>query len=367
MTQIIPSSSTERPINLIDQFNPLGLDEPARQRLTEIAGTAPELCWLPTDNKQTWRSTNDLEMLRRQPPMFITTTWHAPDPQHPDNASAMLHLADGVWVDIDASTDRGETIEDAVKAIGETVVTLQALGIPIKCCSLFASGNKGFHVFIPLGMMTSIACCDLSIARAWPRLCREFVDCSLLTNLTDRGIYSGRLGRLFRQANVQRDNGLYKVPLAWDAWQGLTTDGYREVCSAPRDAIKAQPVEGIAINAAAAWLEAIKVVIQVRSKPSKPSKGITLGSVGRLLTTDRIRIAAALKASCGRLDYLDWIRVGMALKSTGASDALDLWIKYSCLHRKYKPGECESKWDGFDSNKVGLGTLFMLAKNGGRL
>ena len=47
----------------------------------------------------------------------------------------------------------------------------------------------------------------------------------------------------------------------------------------------------------------------------RPSKGITLGSGGRFLTTDRMRIDAALKASCGRLDYLDWIRVGMALKS----------------------------------------------------
>ena len=353
-------------INLIEQFNPLGLGEPVRQRLAEMAGMAPGLCWLPTDNKQqTWRSTTDLNTLRRRPPMFITTTWHAPDP---DNAEAMLHLASGVWmdIDIDIKDKVNENIEDAVKALGETVVKLQVLGIPIGCCSLFASGGKGFHIHIPLALMTSIECCDLSIARAWPRLCREFVDCSLLTHLTDRGIYSGRQGRLFRQANVQRGNGLYKVPLAWDAWQGLSADSYRDACSAPRDAIKAQPVGGIAINAAAAWLKAIKVVTQVRSKPTRPINGITLGSGGRLLTTDRMRIEASLKASCGRLDYLDWIRVGMALKSTGASDALDLWIKYSRLHPKYRPGECESKWDGFDSNRVGLGTLFKVAKNGGR-
>ena len=347
------------------RFSSLGLGEPVRQRLAELSGAAPEVCWLPSDRKESWRSATDLETLKggRRRPMFITTTWHAPDP---DNTDAMLHLADGVWVDIDIKDKVHEGIEDAVQALGETVVKLQTLGIRIECCSLFASGGKGFHIHIPLALMASIECCDLSIARAWPRLCREFVDCSLLTNLTDRGIYSGRQGRLFRQANVQRDNGLYKVPLAWDAWQGLTADSYRDACSAPRDAIKAQPVEGIAVNAAAAWSKAIKVVTQFRSKPTRPIKGITLGSGGRFLTTDRMRIETALKASCGPLDYLDWIRIGMALKSTGASDAIELWIKYSRLHPKYKPGECESKWDGFDSNRVGLGTLFKIAKNGGR-
>ena len=352
-------------INLIEQFNPLGLGEPVRQRLAEMAGMAPELCWLPTDNKQqTWRSTTDLNTLRRRPPMFITTTWHAPDP---DNTDAMLHLADGIWIDIDASTDKGETIEDALEALSETVEKLEKLRIPLECCSLFASGGKGFHIYVPLALMcwSGVDGMDLKEARIWPRLCKQFVGNALATTLTDMSIYSGGQGRLFRQTGVRRDNALYKVPLAWTEWQGLTVEDYTAICSQPRDAIEPKPVERIATGAQLAWTIAIMALIRPKAKLTN-YKATKLGSGGNLLTTDKLKIDHALKACCGALGYHDWIRVGMALKSTGASDALDLWIKYSRLHPKYKPGECEDKWNDFRGD-VGLGTLYLLAKNGGRI
>jgi len=33
--------------------------------------------------------------------MFTTTTWRAPDP---DNPTLMLHLADGLWIDLEKAT-----------------------------------------------------------------------------------------------------------------------------------------------------------------------------------------------------------------------------------------------------------------------
>lgn len=365
---ILPNSDVSTNGNNIQakHVNPLGLTETARHKLQVLSGTPPILCWLPTDSKEAWRDSSDLERLaqRRRPPMFIATTWHAPDP---NNVEAILHLADGVWIDIDIKDDH-QTIADAVKALGDTVGMMQALGIPLECCSLFASGGKGFHIFIPLALMVPGGAieCGILTARNWPRLCKAFVMDSLLTELTDCGIYSGGRGRLFRQPSVQRNNGAYKVPLGWNEWQGLTNESYREVCSKPRDAIFTAPVGALAIGAAMAWNKALKSLLNPRKAPAALRRAVKLGSGGSLLTTDKQKIESALRQLDGKLDYGDWLRVGMALKSTGAKDAQAMWVNHSRHHPKYRPGECEAKWEGFNGS-VGLGTLFMLAKNGGRV
>lgn len=356
-----PSTPEPRPA-------PLGLGDPVKAKLSELSGKVPVLYWIPSDTKEPWLHTSDLEKLRQRcrAPMFITTTWSVTNPIEPHNAFANLHLADGFWLDIDAKTDRGESIEDAVKALGTTVVMLQALDIPIECCSLFASGGKGFHIFAPLALVIpgGVSACGLPTALKFPYLCREFVIQELVTDLTDTGIYNGGKGRIFRQAGVQRSNGLYKVPLAWNSWQGLNAESYREVCSKARSAVMAAPVTSHATRAATAWLKALKAVVKSRQQPVKPARPVT-DMRGNLLPGERLKIERALRALAGGLDYDDWVRVGMALKSTGANDALGIWIEFSRRYPGYKPGECETKWRSFNGN-VGLGTLHHLAKNGGR-
>ena len=63
------------------------------------------------------------------------------------------------------------------------------------------------------------------------------------------------------------------------------------------------------------------------------------------------------------LTYDDWLAVGMALKNIGC-DCSD-WEQWSRADDRFKDGECESKWNGFNRDGYGIGTLYMLAQQGG--
>lgn len=66
-------------------------------------------------------------------------------------------------------------------------------------------------------------------------------------------------------------------------------------------------------------------------------------------------------------DYNDWITVGMALKHEGYS--CDVWDDWSRRSDKYKPGQCEEKWNSFNEENAGPpatgGTIWHLAEQGG--
>ncbi len=64
------------------------------------------------------------------------------------------------------------------------------------------------------------------------------------------------------------------------------------------------------------------------------------------------------------LDYDAWLRIGMALKSAGCM--LKTWETWSSQDPgRFHDGECEKKWNSFNGDGVGIGTLFFLAKQGG--
>lgn len=65
------------------------------------------------------------------------------------------------------------------------------------------------------------------------------------------------------------------------------------------------------------------------------------------------------------LSYQEWINVGMALKSEGYD--VSVWDDWSRSDKRYHPGECERKWEGFGGSDkpVKAGTIFYLAKERG--
>lgn len=349
--------------------HPLGLGPTAQQKLAELSGSQPEVGYLATDIKGPWSSATDIEKATRRSPLFFTTTWRALDPQeHPDGRKR-LHLADGLWLDIDARTDSNETIEDAVKSLRVTADLIQNMGIPLACCSLFASGGKGFHVFIPIGLFIpgGVASVGINTARWWPYTCKSFVLSKLIAECTDTRIYNGGAGRLLRQPNVQRDNGLFKVALAWSEYQDLTTDTYKAICAAPRPLLEAQLVFGAAPDAAVAWMKAFKATTKpkVKSNSSK-THSVKLDLRGKMFGADLTSVKRALaKLEKVNLAYDQWLHIGMALKSTGASDALAMWEEFSKGHPKYRKGECEDRWGAFQAGSFSLGTLYFLASTGG--
>ena len=75
------------------------------------------------------------------------------------------------------------------------------------------------------------------------------------------------------------------------------------------------------------------------------------------------QILSALKAiDVSTLTRADWIAVGMALKEEGFP--CSIWDDWSRNDNRYKPGECECKWEGFrgTGNLVKGGTIIAMAK-----
>ena len=63
------------------------------------------------------------------------------------------------------------------------------------------------------------------------------------------------------------------------------------------------------------------------------------------------------------LTYDDWLAVGMALKNIGCycSD----WEQWSRADDRFKDGECQSKWNGFNRDGYDIGTLYHFTESNG--
>nr|DAZ62510.1 MAG TPA: Regulatory protein repA [Caudoviricetes sp.] len=77
-------------------------------------------------------------------------------------------------------------------------------------------------------------------------------------------------------------------------------------------------------------------------------------------------ILSALKAiDVSKVTRAEWIAVGMALKEEGYT--CSVWDDWSKNDTRYKPGECERKWAGFNGNGTPVkgGTIVQMAKDRG--
>ena len=63
------------------------------------------------------------------------------------------------------------------------------------------------------------------------------------------------------------------------------------------------------------------------------------------------------------LTYDDWLAVGMALKNIGC-DCI-VWEHWSRADERFKDGECESKWNGFNRDGYSIATICMFAQQNG--
>ena len=79
---------------------------------------------------------------------------------------------------------------------------------------------------------------------------------------------------------------------------------------------------------------------------------------------DRFRVRRMLDfISPVSLTYDEWLAVGMALKNIGC-DCSD-WEQWSRPDERFKEGECEKKWDGFDRDGYDIGTISYFAQQKG--
>ena len=105
---------------------------------------------------------------------------------------------------------------------------------------------------------------------------------------------------------------------------------------------------------------------------SKLIRHVSTNSIQKIVDTDynknrpteQERALAMLKSfSPVSLTYDEWREVGMALKNNGNSCAD--WIDWSKQDERFKVGECESKWNGFNRTGLNIATIHYLAKTYG--
>jgi putative DNA primase/helicase len=121
-------------------------------------------------------------------------------------------------------------------------------------------------------------------------------------------------------------------------------------------------IENNGENPAEVTMEIIEKLGMLRKEtPTKPKKEYKISRVDEV-----VKVSKALeKIPMDMCDnYSDWVKVGLALFSMG-DDGFFLWKEWSKKSVHYEEGCCENKWETFRPNKVGLGTIFYHAKQGG--
>jgi hypothetical protein len=106
--------------------------------------------------------------------------------------------------------------------------------------------------------------------------------------------------------------------------------------------------------------------LYIKSSSSRGNENIVEESIERPI--DYAQMKRMLEyIDPNNLQYDGWVRVGMSIHSQMSdSTGLELWNTWSKRGDRYKLGECEARWGGFDSDgKSRAGTVCFLAKEGG--
>lgn len=129
----------------------------------------------------------------------------------------------------------GTSIDDVTPNVIKLVEKLEKMGVNPDQLQLYATGKKGYHCLVPQKLFTEKGA--KAGVESLPLIYWE-VAFKLAVDSLDFRVYSGRKGRMWRQANVERENGKYKVAITYAELKEMTAQKYEEVCSTPRPDIK---------------------------------------------------------------------------------------------------------------------------------
>jgi hypothetical protein len=125
-----------------------------------------------------------------------------------------------------------------IEKTNEYLDKLEALGVNLAMCRLFTTGGRGYHVEVPVELFMDKV--PKNGVVGLPSIYREMA-LSLAVDTLDLKIYSTGRGRMWRQPNVERDNGRYKVPITVDEMRSMTPEVAVALSSQPRDPVPVLP------------------------------------------------------------------------------------------------------------------------------
>lgn len=190
-------------------------------RYYQIAGG--EEAWKPVQEEHLDR------VVESKKPMFITVlaTNQIASKDMPREEKLSLRYTGPMYVDFDAQDDIASAIRD-LQSFCRTLRSDHAL--PVEAFRLYATGSKGFHVEIPLAVfVTKVNQRGYeNLPLIYKAIANKYAEQSM-----DFRVYSIGMGRMWRQPNVQRPNGRYKVPLTWEQMESLTEEMVVTLTSSP--------------------------------------------------------------------------------------------------------------------------------------
>lgn len=140
---------------------------------------------------------------------------------------AALKYTGDFYLDWDDASSPESTAPFAVDCIKK----MEKMGVNPESLRLYATGGKGFHCLVPSEIfLEKIPKTGIT---GLPYIFRELA-LELAVDTLDLRVYTGRMGRMWREANVERPNGKYKVPITWTELQNFSEETYADVCSKPR-------------------------------------------------------------------------------------------------------------------------------------
>lgn len=206
------------------------------------------------------------DLQRNRSPRYVTflATTASDDPAARDST-----LYDGPFVlDIDRKPEQGGKAA-AIQDVQRVLRKFEALGVAPDQLSFWASGEKGFHVSADKHLFKNGPFNEVELQHL-PAIYRAMAfSPELYCDGVDLSLYSHGRGKLLRQANVQRENGKYKVALTVEEVQTMTPALYDQLVSGPRTvASPKQPIFTPAMNALFERAKA-EVVERASRKPKK--------------------------------------------------------------------------------------------------
>lgn len=122
-------------------------------------------------------------------------------------------------------------IETAIEKTNVFVEKLLVMELDFGMVQLYATGGKGFHLEIPQAVFDPKP--PREGVQNLPAIYRE-VALELIVDTLDMRVYSQGRGRMWRETNVKRENGSYKVPISLQELQEMTPESYARLTSTPR-------------------------------------------------------------------------------------------------------------------------------------
>ena len=180
--------------------------------------------------REKWQFLSEEEVAAiNPPPMFTTALSLTANPKEVAASGGDPNTAVKYYGPMHFDLDNADDIPSALDSGRELFKKIQVqLGIPPDYISIFLSGKKGLHFTIPATVF--------GIAKPVPMLplIWKYVAERMRVEDLDMSIYSMGNGRMWRNANVQRKEGTYKVQVTPEELENMDEEQYLTLVAAPR-------------------------------------------------------------------------------------------------------------------------------------